>query len=332
MSDSWDPMDCSPPGSSVRGISQARILEWFAISDSGIKLESLVSPALVGRFFTTVPSGKHITPLLKKWDVIDFYHYIKFQNIILSFIMIWCLYILQIDHHNKSLKLHPSPHIVTILHVCVRWELLRSILLANFKYIVLCVLNTLLIHSLVHCSLKYWSHCFLALTGQVSDALSADPGSFSAPPAKTEQTRGSSPGYPPKACTASCWWAVREQKWLGVSCELCYIPLGVSSFVVVQLPSPVRLFLTPWTAAHQASLSLTLSRTLPKFMSMESVMASSHLILCHPLLLLSSIFSSIRMFSNGLALHIRWPKYWSFSINPFNEYLGLIITMVWSLT
>ena len=119
MSDSWDPMDCSPPGSSVHGISQARVLEWFAISDSGIKLESLVSPALAGRFFTTVPTGKRITPLCKNWDVIDFYHYIKFQNIILSFIIIWCLYILQIDHHSKLLKLHPSPHIVTILRMCV---------------------------------------------------------------------------------------------------------------------------------------------------------------------------------------------------------------------
>ena len=151
--------------------------------------------------------------------------------------------------------------------MCVRWELLRSILLANFKYIVLCVLITLLIHSLVHCSLKYWSHCFLALTGQVSDPLSADPGSFSAPPAKTEQMRGLSPRYPPKTCNESCWWAVRKQKWLGVSCELCYIPLRVSSVVVVQLPSPVRLFLTPWTAAHQASLSLTNSQSLLKLMS-----------------------------------------------------------------
>ena len=83
---------------------------------------------------------------------------------------------------------------------------------------------------------------------------------------------------------------------------------------------------TPWTATCQASLSITNSQTLPKVMSIELVMPSSHLILCHPLLLLPSIFSSIRVFSNESALCIRWPKYWSFSFNisPFNEYPGLI--------
>ena len=84
---------------------------------------------------------------------------------------------------------------------------------------------------------------------------------------------------------------------------------------VVQPLSCVRLFTTPWTAEHQASLSLSLSQSLPKFMSIESVMPSNHLILCHPLLLLLSIFPSIRVFSNKLALHIRWPKYWSFSFS-----------------
>ena len=82
--------------------------------------------------------------------------------------------------------------------------------------------------------------------------------------------------------------------------------------------------MTPWTAARQASLSITNSRSLPKLMSIESVMPSNHLILCHPLLLLPSIFPSIRVFSNELALHNRWPKYWSFSISPSNEYSGLI--------
>ena len=81
-------------------------------------------------------------------------------------------------------------------------------------------------------------------------------------------------------------------------------------------------------AAYQASLSFTISWSLLKLMSMESVMPSNHLILCHPLLLLPSIFPSIRVFSNELAICIRWPKYWSlsfsFSINPFNEYSGLI--------
>ena len=94
----------------------------------------------------------------------------------------------------------------------------------------------------------------------------------------------------------------------------------------VQLLSCVRLFATPWTAAHQASLSITNSRSLPKLMSTVSVMPSNHLILCHPLLLLPSIFSSIRVFSNESALWIRWPKYWSFSFNisPFSEHSGLI--------
>ena len=93
-----------------------------------------------------------------------------------------------------------------------------------------------------------------------------------------------------------------------------------------QLLSHVRLFATPWTAAHQASLTITNSRSLPKPMFIESVMPSNYLILCHPLLLLPSIFPSIRVFSNDSALHIRWPKYWSFSFNisPPNEHPELI--------
>ena len=90
--------------------------------------------------------------------------------------------------------------------------------------------------------------------------------------------------------------------------------------------SCVQLFATPWTAAHQASLSPTISRSLPKFISTESVMPSKHFILCHSLLLLPSIFSSISIFSNESALLIRWPKYWSssFIICPSNEFSGLI--------
>ena len=84
--------------------------------------------------------------------------------------------------------------------------------------------------------------------------------------------------------------------------------------------------MTPWTAARQASLSITNSQSSPKPMSIESVMPSNHLILCRPLLLLPSIFPSIRVFSNESALHIKWPKYWnfSFSISPSNEHPGLI--------
>ena len=81
---------------------------------------------------------------------------------------------------------------------------------------------------------------------------------------------------------------------------------------------------TPWTAAHQASLSFTISQSLFKLMSTESVMPFNHLILCRPILLLPSIFPSIRVFSNELALCIQWPKYCSFRISPFNEYSGLI--------
>ena len=94
----------------------------------------------------------------------------------------------------------------------------------------------------------------------------------------------------------------------------------------VQSLSRVWLLATPWTAARQASLSITNSRGLLKLMSIESVMLSNHLILCHPLLLLPSIFPSIRVFSNESALHMRWPKYWSFSfsISPSNEYSVLI--------
>ena len=94
----------------------------------------------------------------------------------------------------------------------------------------------------------------------------------------------------------------------------------------IQSLSHVWLFVTRWTAALQASLSITNSRSLPKLMSVESVMPSSHLILCHPLLLLSSVFPSIRVFLNESVLHIRWPKYWSFSfsISPSSEYSGLI--------
>ena len=93
---------------------------------------------------------------------------------------------------------------------------------------------------------------------------------------------------------------------------------------VVQLLSHVRLFATPWTAVHQAPLSFTISQNLLKFMSTEAVMPSNHLIFGRPLLLLPSIFPSIRIFSNELAFPIMWPKYWSFSISPSNEYLGLI--------
>ena len=102
---------------------------------------------------------------------------------------------------------------------------------------------------------------------------------------------------------------------------LCHL-----QFSSVQSLSHVQLFATPWTEARQASLSITNSQSPPKPMSIVLVMLSNHLILCHPLLLLPSIFPSIRVFSNESVFHIRWPKYWSFNFNirPSNEYSGLI--------
>ena len=126
--------------------------------------------------------------------------------------------------------------------------------------------------------------------------------------------------------------------WGSLCLDLCFVPqiflvqfipeylmisVQVSS---VQSLSHVRLFVTPWAEAFQASLSLTNSQNLLKLMSFESVMPSNYLILCSPLLLLLSIFPSIRVFPNESVLHIRWPKHWSFSFNisPSNEYSGLI--------
>ena len=107
---------------------------------------------------------------------------------------------------------------------------------------------------------------------------------------------------------------------------MCLLAICMSYLVViVQSLSHVQFFVTPWTIIWQASLSFTVSQNLLKFMFIESVILSNHLILCCPLLL-PSIFPSIRVFSNELALHIRWPKYWSFSfsISPSSEYSGLI--------
>ena len=114
-----------------------------------------------------------------------------------------------------------------------------------------------------------------------------------------------------------------EGLWLCIKHNEKYMRTTVQ---LVQLLSRVWLFVTPWTAAPQASLSITNSQSLLKLMSIELVMPSNHLILCRPLLLLPSIFPSIRVFSNESALCIRWPKYWSFSfiISPSNEYSELI--------
>ena len=116
--------------------------------------------------------------------------------------------------------------------------------------------------------------------------------------------------------------------WLFKSLQYYFYPALIHFFwfSLVQSLSHVQFFATPWTAALQASLSTTNSRSPPKPMSIESVMPSNQLILCRPLLLSPSIFPSIRVFSNESALHIRWPKYWSFSFNisSSNEHSGLI--------
>ena len=115
-------------------------------------------------------------------------------------------------------------------------------------------------------------------------------------------------------------------KWVFAGIVFISYTNSVDSCFVVQSFSCVQLFATLWTAAHQASQSITNSWNLLKLISTESVMLSNHLILGHPLLLLPSIFPSIRVFSKESVLHIRWPKYWSFSfsISPCNEYSGLI--------
>ena len=128
-------------------------------------------------------------------------------------------------------------------------------------------------------------------------------------------------------------WVFKFEKEVHQGCILstCLFNLN-AEFSSVQLFSRVWLFATPWTTARQVSLSITNSWSVPKLMSIESVMPPNHLILCHPLLLLPSIFPRIRVFSNESVLHIRWPKYWSFSFNisPLNEHSGLIsFTMDW---
>ena len=135
----------------------------------------------------------------------------------------------------------------------------------------------------------------------------------------------------------------RQSSWpRDQTCVCCVFCIGrhlgnlIRMFNSVQLLSCVQLFVTPWTAARQASLSITNSRSPPKPMSIKSMKPSNYLILCCPLLLLPSIFPSIRVFSNESALCIRWPKYWSFSFNisPSNEHPELIsfrMDWFWSL-
>ena len=122
--------------------------------------------------------------------------------------------------------------------------------------------------------------------------------------------------------TSPTWWGFQhlQNSSKVMAQNIRYGPCGHCS--VTKLRD--SLFVTPWAAARQASLSITNSRSLPKLMSIESVMPSNHLILCHPLLLLPPVPASIRVFSNESFLCIRWPRYWSFSISPHSEYSGLM--------
>ena len=120
------------------------------------------------------------------------------------------------------------------------------------------------------------------------------------------------------------WWRTNKLKSIFSQRVTWVRPLSVQ-FSSVQSLSRVRLFVTPWITAHQASLSITNSQSSPKLMCIDSGMSSSHLILCRPCLLLPPIPPSIRVFSSESTLHMRWPKYWSFSlsISPSNEHPGL---------
>ena len=162
--------------------------------------------------------------------------------------------------------------------------------------------------------------------GSLQASITCQPWCLETPQLSGEEWRvwGQTPGFGPQpSCSQGLWTQV---DYLTLYASVSSSVKGRQLFSSVQSLSRVRLFVTPWTTAHQASLSITNSRSLPKPMSIESVMPSNHLILCHPLLLLPSIFPSIRVFSNDSAFHIRWPKYWSFSFNirPPNEHPGLI--------
>ena len=131
---------------------------------------------------------------------------------------------------------------------------------------------------------------------------------------------------PASKCIPHLRVLLSSHKILSNFCGISFQPVLMCSFVIVQSLTRVWFFVTPWTAAHQASLSLAISWSLLNLMSAESVMPSNHLTLCCPLLLPSSIFPSVTVFSNESALYIRWPKYWSisFSISPSNEYSRLL--------
>ena len=265
-------MDYSPPGSSVHGISWARILEWVAISffrGSSRPRDWTCLSYIAGRFFTIEPLPKNSTR---------------------SSLCIWN----EIQNGKTLHDFAPSASPTIFIPGFVPTTLDFILFLKT--------LNLFFPRSLCTCC---------SLCRRLSPPLLVSAFSWSCLSLKVRE--------------AHVYFFVRNllTLFIAIGLVLRQEPFKFSS---VQLLSPVRLFATPWTAACQASVSITNSRSLLKLMSIVLVTPSNHLILCRPLLLLPSIFPSIRVFSNESVLHIRWPKFWSFSfsISPSNEYSGQI--------
>ena len=258
-----NPMNCSPPVSSVHGISQARILEWVAnFLDPWIKLVSSASLAFAGRFFfflSLTPQGmSHISVVIQGFTC-------PFVTMYLCFRSRW--------KGIEAAHTHPG--------ICLECASLIEVFFKKYINLFIWLCWVLL------------EVCEIFNLCCILQDLVPWPGIELWPPAL--------------GVWILRYWTTWEGKslWLKSS---------------VQLLSRVWLFLTPWTAAHQPSLSITNSWSLLELMSIESVMPSNHLILCPLLLLLPSVFPRFKVFSNQSVIRIRWPKYWSFSISPSNEY------------
>ena len=227
---------------------------------------------------------------------------------------------------NKFFTTEPAViHLATLgLHCCSGFSLVwagEPGLLWGCVHGVLAALASLVVE---HRLSRAWAPVVGAhgLTCPVACGISPDQGAVSPALAGRALTPGPL-GHQGSPTLVLFYLLSKHNHWTEFGMSFSYISYPSTS---VRWLSRVQLFVTPWTAARQASLSITNSQSLLKLMSVESVMPSNHLILCHPLLLLPSIFPSIRVFSKESALRIRWPKYSSFnlSISPSNEYSGLI--------
>ena len=250
-------MDCSPPGSSVHGISQTKKLEWVAIS------------------LSYGSSGS------RDWTRV-------------SFIGRWILY-------------HWATSTLKCLPILRGWS--------QFVFFFKKLLHKL--WRLIHCN------CCISVTGYSQVDIHFVDCFW-----QVFNTSGKFSGQPllPSPLSTALPWTTVNYLWVFSDISQTNPCLFWIQFSSVQSLSRVLLSVTPWTSARQASLSITNSWSLLKLMPIESVMPSSHLILCHPLLFLPPIPPSIRVFSNESTLRMRWPKYWSFSfsISPSSEYPGLI--------